>query len=273
MSTTEIGGLEKKLSALSDSKKEKQGLSIRSLVYIFVSFDLTNSTKFKYRNPNWLDMIKELIKTANNYWFGLDFWKFNGDELLYYTELISFSQLVLILHKLNEAANDIEKELVEKMHDDKSELGFEADLIGIKTAVWIAAVSDGNNSLNSKLSDFDSVDFAGINIDEGFRMSKCATQSKIVVDPKIALIVTAIANEVIVNYLNNLTDNEIAKIKELSHPSRFEDVFAKYWLLQNTKNFEYDVKDMFKVVANNFRLIGYKNCKGDEIILCRNNCN
>lgn len=255
-------GLERTLSALSDSKKDKQGLKVRSLVYIFVSFDLTNSTKFKYRNPNWLDMIKELIKTANNYWFGLDFWKFNGDELLYYTELISFSQLVLILHKLNDAANDIEKELFEKMHDDKSGIGFEADLIGIKTAVWIAAVSDDNNSLNSKLSDFDSVDFAGINMDEGFRMSKCATQSKIVVDPKIALIVTAIANELIGKRIHNLTNNEIAKIKELPHPTQFEDVFAKYWLLQDKKNFEHDVKDMFKVVANNFRLIGYKNCKG-----------
>lgn len=257
-----ISDLERKLSALSDSKKEKQGLKVRSIVYIFVSFDLTNSTKFKYRNPNWLDMIKELIKTANNYWFGLDFWKFNGDELLYYAELLSFSQLVLILHKLNEAANDIENELFEKMHDDKTGIGFEADLIGIKTAVWIAAVSDDKNSLNSKLFEFDSIDFAGINIDEGFRMSKCATQSKIVVDPKIVLIVTAIANELTGNRIQNLTDNEIAKIKELPHPSQFEDVFAKYWFLQSKKNFEYDVKDMFKVVANNFRLIGYKNCKG-----------
>lgn len=255
-------GLDRTLSALSDKKKDKQGLKERSLVYIFVSFDLTNSTKFKYRNPNWLEMIKELIKTANNNWFGLDFWKFNGDELLYYTELISFSQLVLILHKLNEAANDIEKELFEKMHDDKNQRGFETDLIGIKTAVWIAAVSDDNTSLNSKLSDFEAIDFAGINIDEGFRMSKCATQSKIVVDPKIALIVTAIANELIGKRIQNLTDNEIAKIKELPHPTQFEDMFARYWISQDKKNFEFDIKDMFQVVANNFRLIGYQQCKG-----------
>lgn len=166
--------LENSIKKLNANREHRKSIPIPNGVYVFVSFDLVNSTKFKYRNSHWVDMIKELIKTANNHWFGLDFWKFNGDELLYYTEMISISQLVLIIHKLNKAANELEYELIQKMSDDKNEIGFESDLIGIKTAIWLAVVSDDVNSLNSKLFDFDSVDFAGINMDEGFRMSKCA---------------------------------------------------------------------------------------------------
>ena len=126
-------GLEKSLEQLENNRKLKKSIEIPSGVYVFVSFDLVNSTKFKYRNSHWVDMIKELIKTANNHWFGLDFWKFNGDELLYYAEIVSVSQLVLIIHKLNKAAVDLESELIQKMHDDKTGVGFESDLIGIKT--------------------------------------------------------------------------------------------------------------------------------------------
>lgn len=255
-------GLQESLNQLEENKKLKKSIEIPSGVYVFVSFDLVNSTKFKYRNSHWVDMIKELIKTANNHWFGLDFWKFNGDELLYYAEIVSVSQLVLIIHKLAKAANDLEYELIQKLHDDNTEVGFESDLIGIKTAIWLAVVSDDTSSLNSKLFDFDSVDFAGINMDEGFRMSKCAIQNKIIVDPKIALIITSIADEVISNRVQNLTKNDIFKIEELEKPTLFNDVFSKFWLSQENKEYDYEIKDMFKVVANNFRIVGYENCKG-----------
>lgn len=254
--------LENSIKKLNANREHRKSIPIPNGVYVFVSFDLVNSTKFKYRNSHWVDMIKELIKTANNHWFGLDFWKFNGDELLYYTEMISISQLVLIIHKLNKAANELEYELIQKMSDDKNEIGFESDLIGIKTAIWLAVVSDDVNSLNSKLFDFDSVDFAGINMDEGFRMSKCAIQNKIIVDPKIALIITSVVDEVVNNRFQNLSENEISKIKELQKPDKFDDVFWKFLISQKTSEDNYEIRDMFKVVADNFRIVGYESCKG-----------
>lgn len=254
-------GLHQSIQNFSNSKSNKKDQEIPNGIFVFVSFDLVNSTKFKYRNPHWINMIKELIKSANNYWFGLDFWKFNGDELLYYAEITSISQLVWILHRLNQCANELEQEIIQKMHDDKMGMGFEVDLIGIKTAIWLAVTSDDDSSLNSRLFDFESVDFAGINMDEGFRMSKCAIQNKIIVDPKIALLICSMADEVMNKRVQSLTDNEVARIKELKQPVLFEDVFSKFWINQD-KRFEFDFEDMLKIVANNFRIISYENCKG-----------
>lgn len=259
--------LEKRLKQLKDTKAAI--LPFKG-VYVFASFDLVNSTKIKYRESNWLNLIKELIEQSSGEWFGLKFWKFNGDELLYYAEVTAINQLARILHQIYDKSLKLKDKLFKSMSCDES-LGFARDLVGIKTAVWIAYVSDEKDALNAKL-DMDYIDFAGINMDEGFRMSKCAIQDKIVVDPKIALLICLVAEE-LYDEKYSKRDPDIQYDRQEGFLRTIDDVFAKFWIdiLKSTNEnivkpannelFERE-KDLFKVVANNFRIVGYEKCKG-----------
>ncbi len=228
-------------------------------VYIFASFDLVNSTKIKYRDTNWLRLINELIDRSSSEWFGLKFWKFNGDELLYYAEVTAINQFAKILHQIYTKSNALKDKLLRTLSSDET-LGFAGDLVGIKTAVWIAYVSDENDALNSRLN-IDYIDFAGINMDEGFRMSKCAIQNKIVVDPKIAFLICLVADEIYSRKLSELDpQNRIKQFVNSDSLRNIDSVFAKFWY--NNAPFDYEYEDLFKVVANNFRIVGYEKCKG-----------
>lgn len=230
-------------------------------VYIFVSFDLVNSTKIKYRDENWLRLIKEFIKISQKDWVGLNFWKFNGDEVLYYAELNSLNQIVHILNELHDKAISFKNKLLQAISND-ADASFTKDLIGVKTSVWLAYVTneDGSFNFNSRLEDIDSIDFAGINMDEGFRMSKCAIQDEIIIDPKIALLVCLAAQELKENNISSLSAVEKARIKSLVSPNGLEQVFGKFWL--NDKPLPSGEESEFINAAENFRIIGYETCKG-----------
>ena len=228
-------------------------------VYIFASFDLANSTKIKYRDSKWIALINQLIDSSISEWFGLKFWKYNGDEILYYSEVTAISQIAKILHQIYIKSNDIREKLLKMMINDES-LGFACDLVGIKTAVWIAYVSNDNNAVNSML-DTSYIDFAGINMDEGFRMSKCAIQNKIVVDPKIAFLICLATNEIYSGKSSNVDPYNYTKSFETKEYLRsIDEVFGKFCVQNYPISSDYD--DLFKVVANNFRVVGYEKCKG-----------
>ena len=91
--------LHQKVQLLEETKKAILEKPFKG-VYIFASFDLVNSTKIKYRETNWLSLINELVDQTGSEWFGLKFWKFNGDELLYYAEVTAINQLARILHQI-----------------------------------------------------------------------------------------------------------------------------------------------------------------------------
>lgn len=260
--------LQQKVRRLEEKKEAISQKPFKG-VYVFASFDLVNSTKIKYRESNWLRLINELIDHSGIEWFGLKFWKFNGDELLYYAEITAINQLARILHQIYKKSNNLKDKLLKVLSSDES-LGFASDLVGIKTAVWLAYVSDEKDAINTKL-DIDYIDFAGINMDEGFRMSKCAIQNKIVVDPKIALLICLVADELYADKISKL-DPSTQYNRNDEFLKNIGDVFSKFWL-EATKNINNNVmnttdelyereKDLFKVVANNFRIIGYEKCKG-----------
>ena len=174
-----------------DSMANVEMKKISKEVYIFVSFDLVNSTQLKSQYPKWLNIIKKLIEISKSDWLGLNFWKFNGDELLYYAKITAISQLLEVLRNLYKKANELTEELQKMVCMDTSS-NYAEDLIGVKTAIWIASFEEKEDALNSKLEHINAIDFAGVNMDEGFRMSKCAIQNKFIVDPKIAFILCLI---------------------------------------------------------------------------------
>ena len=254
---------------LLEKKKEAISQKLFKSIYVFASFDLVNSTKMKYREANWLRVINELIDRSGSEWFGLKFWKYNGDELLYYAEITGINQLARILHQIYQKSNNLQEKLLKELSSDES-LGFARDLVGIKTAVWMAYVSDEKDAINAKLN-IDYMDFAGINIDEGFRMSKCAIQNKIIVDPKIAMLISLVADELYTEKISRLDPNTQYERND-DALKNVDEVFTKFWLnivrstdqnvVKPTNELFEREKDLFKIVANNFRIVGYEKCKG-----------
>lgn len=229
-------------------------------VYVFVSFDLVNSTQLKSQYPKWLNLIKKLIDISKSDWLGLNFWKFNGDELLYYAKITAISQLLDVLRSLCEKANQLTDELRKMVYADSSS-NYAEDLIGVKTAIWMASFSGSEEALNSKLEHINNIDFAGVNMDEGFRMSKCVIQNKIIVDPKIAFIISLIGYGLNKSSSGELIENLKTKSqKNLSADDLYELFFDKQdQTIKDSVNY---IKDSFARSANNLRMIGYEECKG-----------
>ena len=232
-------------------------------VYIFVSFDLVNSTKIKYQYPDWLELIKLLISASNSDWEGLNFWKYNGDELLFYAKVVSLNQIATLLYATYKKANSLNDELKRIVWNDGNSNYIE-DLLGIKTSIWLAGISDSKNALNFKLDNIDSVDFAGVNIDEGFRLSKCVIQNKFIVDPKIVFLLCMLADELQDEKYKSYTNEQLDFIRTKKQRRTLEDIFALFLYKQSDKYSEVppEIKALITTVANNFRFVKYEKCKG-----------
>ncbi len=180
--------------------------------------------------------------------------------MLYYAKITAISQLLDVLRSLCEKANQLTDELRKMVYADSSS-NYAEDLIGVKTAIWMASFSGSEEALNSKLEHINNIDFAGVNMDEGFRMSKCVIQNKIIVDPKIAFIISLIGYGLNKSSSGELIENLKTKSqKNLSADDLYELFFDKQdQTIKDSVNY---IKDSFARSANNLRMIGYEECKG-----------
>ena len=170
-------------------------------VYFFASFDLCNFTSIKTISTSWILIIAtiyELLKSDKP--FEMNFWKFLGDELLFYRKVHSIREIVELSKFADEFRDYMEYALNERVH-----LNEYSDILRVKAGVWISNVMElkhlhVNNLDNIVSNDISQsymyldeqtkrYDFVGVNIDEGFRMCSLASQNVLVVDPKIAYIV------------------------------------------------------------------------------------
>lgn len=142
-------------------------------LFLFVSFDLCNSTQLKVDEENWFKIIEILL---NQKFQAMNFWKFNGDEIIFRAEVNSLDYICGIIERTYKRL----QELQIQMRSIRSG-------VNIKATIWIAkADSDLNRKSDNCKFDFNGiVEFVGKNIDEGFRLTKCSAAQKIVVDPKI----------------------------------------------------------------------------------------
>lgn len=202
-----------------------------SELYIFVSFDLSNSTTLKYNNIYWFDVIKNLLNEKFN---GTGFWKFNGDEIIFKYPIISISSIVEIITKSYRKLKQLKRTLSSNTFD-----------INIKTTIWLARIDNSENDMyNKKIKIGDTEEFIGINIDEGFRLTKNAAIQKIVLDPKIV-------------YLLLLT-KDIAERSNRSYSK--EDKFALK--VQNAVEFQSNTIIDINELITNIHFAGFAKCKG-----------
>ncbi len=258
----EIESLGEEIKLIVSNKDKYE--NIYNEIYIFVSFDLVNSTKIKYQYPKWLKLIKRLISVSESDWVGLSFWKYNGDELLFYAKITALNQLASILHTLYERTIELNEQIKRIVLNDGNS-NYVEDLLGIKTSIWMACVSNEEDSFNSKLEHIDTIDFAGVNMDEGFRMSKCALQNKFIVDPKIVFLLCLVSEEFNQENSKEMSEEyiEFIRLKKQREKLTLQDKFAIFFNRQNnSEKIGHETKDMFKTVSENFRFVGYENCKG-----------
>lgn len=142
-------------------------------LFLFVSFDLCNSTQLKTDEKDWFKIIEILL--SQNFQ-AMNFWKFNGDEVIFRAEVNNLDYICGIIERTYKRL----QELRQKISSIRSN-------VSIKATIWIAkADSDLNKKSNNCKFNFNGiVEFVGKNIDEGFRLTKCSSAQKIVIDPKI----------------------------------------------------------------------------------------
>lgn len=204
-------------------KSEKQ-------LMLFLSFDITNSTNQKVLHPKeWPQIIEILVNTKFQY---MNYWKFNGDEILYKRSINSLEFICRIIDKAYFHLKKLNAEMV-KIIDD----------ISVKATIWVAlSETDAMNYIHNFSFKFeDETDFVGKNIDEGFRLTKCSSMKKIAIDPKIVFILLDTYNF-------------------FRHPTN-RDLNICFYKSKEECNIE-ELEQTLNEIVFKLHLVGYTKCKG-----------
>ena len=162
-------------------KKEK-------LLYIFISFDLVNSTALKYKNPKgWPKIFHDFYLISAEYFSScfvhseVKVWKRLGDEILFYVAIKDKTELYKLLEYVDKTLSTIQ----ESLSEDKS--------IYAKSSVWAADIMEYDENIQEYNSvslptgcSKETLDFIGSDIDTGFRISKYVTKNRIIICAKLA---------------------------------------------------------------------------------------
>jgi len=168
--------------------------------YLFFPFDLVNSTAFKNRNKQWGKLFDGFVSQSKilmeqEFPF-IKIWKMVGDEILFYMQVKSDDDL----HFAPKKTYDVLQKcigFIEMYEGTKSNLS-------IKATIWSAVVYDSEDkntedrdNIIIKEKDVDDyiLDFLGLDIDTGFRISKFVIGSVLVVDAKLACLIADLEKE------------------------------------------------------------------------------
>lgn len=173
--------------------------------YLFVSFDLCNSTKFKTIHPaSWpfvlnqfyTQILELMIDDESVDTFRT--WKYVGDEVLFYKEVHQDDRLRNLISKIYKDLHSI----IEKIQSACPEA---IDILSVKSTAWCALVrpyqhdsekskEPGKPQLNFKLMNLKSdaqspsQDFAGPDIDLGFRLGGHTFARRLLISGELAFI-------------------------------------------------------------------------------------
>ena len=170
----------------------------RAGVYLFFSFDLVNSTQFKSAQPdNWPRVITRFYELVSaeltTRVSSAIVWKYVGDEVLFYKEVIDKEDIHVALPAAY-AALLATMDVLHKNYPSSREL------LAVKGTVWIAEASPILPSEATKTDEKSrnvivetgrspaglKRDFLGPDIDVGFRISKFALRRRLVVSAELA---------------------------------------------------------------------------------------
>jgi hypothetical protein len=167
----------------------------------FISVDIVGSTNYKVSLTKedsqvqpWLQFFSDFYKyfplilnkfvDINSKEFNisevrdLKIWKLLGDEIIFYIELADFRETELYIVSLIDAIWDFQD-------------SYMPDKLSLKASSWIA----GFPVNNSEFFIDEKIDFIGPAIDTGFRLSKFASDEKLVISVDLALLLLRRNNE------------------------------------------------------------------------------
>ncbi|WP_053402477.1 NUDIX domain-containing protein [Priestia koreensis] len=175
----------------SNNKINKKG------AFLFVSFDLVNSTAFKSLYPNkWPVIFRRFYELVENHalksFINSKVWRYAGDEILFYKQIDKISDL----YDVPRIAHRVIKVVLEALNSKYAET---KNLLFIKSTLWIAEatyvesqdLTESETILNNLIINFDigqkrNVDFLGSDIDLGFRIAKFAQRDKVIISAELA---------------------------------------------------------------------------------------
>lgn len=165
--------------------------------FLFVSFDLVNSTAFKSLHltkwPVIFHRFYELVEHhALKNFVNSMVWRYAGDEILFYKQIDKVSDL----YEVPKIASRVIQIVLEALNLQYPET---KNIIYIKSTLWIAEatfvksqdLAKSETLLSNLIINFDinqrrNIDFLGSDIDLGFRIAKFAERNKVVVSAELA---------------------------------------------------------------------------------------
>ncbi|MSR92271.1 NUDIX hydrolase [Inconstantimicrobium porci] len=201
--------------SVENIRKEHDG------IYMFFSFDLENSTRFKTKfKDKWSKLLlifyekiklifKSQIENEQNKYnhdcvLPVNVWKIVGDEILFYKKIEYPQELFYNVKAMYYTMNDFYNEICDMDSFKIQEKTVIKSNIDIKGSAWIAKCEEDKQSRynyiygNALTSNQDSnvllgqhlnqIDFLGPDIDEGFRIGKYCSKRKVTVSATLAYI-------------------------------------------------------------------------------------
>jgi hypothetical protein len=193
--------------------------------YLFFSLDIVNSTFFKNKIKTWADIFAKFFKfckaeVSQIYFPKASLWKMVGDEILFYMPISNLDEL----YRSPEKIFDLMGRSIQLIHENEE---FSRGILSVKATMWAAYVEDieiaeeqrtyNNVIIKERVLDNINLDFLGPDIDIGFRISKFALQNKLVIDSKLACLLTKLETD--------LTEDNISERMRIISYERLKGVW------------------------------------------------
>jgi hypothetical protein len=216
--TENLQKVEDSLKNLKDETPE-----VYNGTYLFFSFDLVNSTAFKSKNQNWGKIFDRFFTYCKNQMRD-EFprvlpWKMIGDEILFYLQVASEEELYESPQKsfavLGKCIEFINQEDQAKSH------------LSVKATIWVSVVFDSIDRSTTEYANIiirernygeEVLDFLGPDIDIGFRISRYAHNGILVIEAKLACLLTKLKT--------NLKDEHISKYMRIVSFEKLKGVWT-----------------------------------------------
>lgn len=199
---------------------------------LFASFDLANSSSFKYFDREWptifmraFTYLKECL-VQHSQWH---FWKTNGDEILFFHE---DARCVLTGAAVLET-DSVMKQCIQMLHTQFRD-HENIKQLSLKTTLWIAGVCplstdefDTSHARDFQIHGETSPEFFGMETDIGFRISKFTPRSKTGISASLLYWLLSSESDV----LDCIRIVDFVRLKGILHGKRYPII----WYLRSLK--------------------------------------
>ncbi|MHB9781949.1 hypothetical protein ACXM1Q_004290 [Streptococcus sp. 10F2] len=254
---------------LLETEDSREPNEQKDFVYLFCSFDIVNSTYLKSINSRWAELFNYFYDKSQNKLseYGFEFWKYIGDEVLFYKKLNSedLNTLYSIPYDLFKSMQAIQSYIHSEFQDTKM-------YIALKGTLWISKVLETNlddltnfETVNKNIQikkipnltyseyPYEFIDFLGPDIDLGFRISKLAIRNQLLVSAEFVQIQNILSRsphsipeaKAYLSHYRSIGNKQLKGIWHerdypliMYHPNWSEDVFEydeKNYSLENLK--------------------------------------